>query len=79
MRLRRESSRAYLARLEAHDRATATAFRGALDDAPPGTYFRTLVKAIDGSAPFGQPIDFKRQALELARLEQRIADLEAAS
>lgn len=57
--------------LETQDQVVGSEFRQALATAPEGYYFRTLVRAIDRSVPFGQPIDFSGIVRELARMEER--------
>jgi hypothetical protein len=66
-----------LERLREEDARTAAAFSDVMAAAAEGTYFRTLTRAVRGSVPFGQPVDFTRLVAELAKLEQRIADLES--
>lgn len=54
------------------------AFDSMVASAPTGAYFRTLAHAVDETpVGFGQRVDFKGLVCELAKLEQRIADLEA--
>lgn len=69
-------SKTILERIERVDRETALAFNAVIAEAEPGAYFRTLHRAVVGSAPFGQPVDFPRLVAELALLEQRVADIE---
>lgn len=53
-------------------------FDAMVGSAPEGAYFRTLTHAVNETPwGFGQPVDFKKLVGELAKLEQRIAELEA--
>lgn len=59
-------------KLAADDRA----FYDRVGSAPEGSYFRVVSEAIRANPGRGAPVDFTRLTHELARLEQRVADLE---
>jgi hypothetical protein len=65
-----------LRNLEVQDQVVGSEFRQVLATAPEGYYFRTLVKAIDKSVPFGQPIDFPGIVRELAKMEQKMDSID---
>lgn len=63
--------------LKEQNEKVADVFEERTANAPEGRYFRILVDSIEQSGNFGQPVDFKQLAVELAKLEERTEKLEA--